>query len=142
MYLDSLRGDVTREVPEPEVPMIFDPLSDLSTRPVRGFLTILQEGIQTLFHLLLFSLLLLGFGGLIYKALRSGGWIESVLGTFWAQHPAMAIMALLAALATAAVAKRYFDSTATFGKRGDLLVYGCLALGLFFAFKLIVTGTL
>jgi hypothetical protein len=129
-------------LPNPEVPMIFDPLSDLSTRPVRGIVTILQEGIQTLFHLLLFSLLLLGFGGLIYKALRSGGWIESLLGTFWAQHPAMAIMALLAALATAAVAKRYFDNTAAFGKRGDVLVYGCLALGLFFAFKLIVTGTL
>ena len=122
--------------------MMLDPLSDLTTRPVRGVLSILQEGVQTLFHLLLFSLLLLGFGGLIYKALRSGGWIESLLGTFWAQHPTMAIVTLLAALGVAAGAKRYFDKASMFGKRGDVLVYGCLALGLFFAFKLIVTGTL
>lgn len=122
--------------------MMFDPLSNLTDRPARGVLHILQEGIQTLFHLLLFSLLLLGFGGLIYKALRSGGWIESILGSFWAQHPAMAIVALLGAVGVAAMAKRYFDNGTMFGKRGDILVYGCLALGLFFAFKLVVTGTL
>ena len=122
--------------------MLFDPLSSLTDRPARGVLHILQEGIQTLFHLLLFSLLLLGFGGLIYKALRSGGWIESILGSFWAEHPTMAIVALLAAVGVAACAKRYFDNATMFGKRGDILVYGCLALGLFFAFKLVVTGTL
>jgi hypothetical protein len=122
--------------------MMFDPLSNLTDRPARGVLHILQEGVQTLFHLLLFSLLLLGFGGLIYKALRSGGWIESILGGFWAQHPAMAIVALLGAVGVAAMAKRYFDNATMFGKRGDILVYGCLALGLFFAFKLVVTGTL
>ncbi|CAN0481886.1 unnamed protein product, partial [Phaeothamnion confervicola] len=121
--------------------MLFDPMSNLTARPVRGILQILQEGIQTLFHLLLFSLLLLGFGGLIYKALRSGGWIETLLGSFWAAHPAWAITALLAALAGAAALKRYFDNATMFGKRGDLLVYAFLALGLFFAFKLVVTGT-
>ena len=122
--------------------MLFDPISSLTDRPARGVLHILQEGIQTLFHLLLLSLLLLGFGGLIYKALRSGGWIESILGSFWAQHPAMAIVALVAGVGAAACAKRYFDNATMFGKRGDILVYGCLALGLFFAFKLVVTGTL
>ncbi len=122
--------------------MMIDPFSDLTDRPVRGVLHLLQEGIQTLFHLLLFSLLLLGFGGLIYKALRSGGWIQSILESFWAQHPATAIVALLAAVGVTAGAKRYFDNVSMTGKRGDVLVYGCLALGLFFAFKLIVTGTL
>jgi Na+/H+ antiporter NhaC len=122
--------------------MMLDPFSDLTDRPVRGVLHLLQEGIQTLFHLLLFSLLLLGFGGLIYKALRSGGWIPSLLESFWAQHPATAIVALLAAVGVAAGAKRYFDNVSMFGKRGDVLVYGCLALGLFFAFKLVVIGSL
>ena len=122
--------------------MLFNPVSSLTDRPARGVLLVLQEGIQTLFHLLLFSLLLLGFGGLIYKALRSGGWIESVLGSFWAKHPTMAIIGLLAAVGVVACAKRYFDNATMFGKRGDILVYGCLALGLFFAFKLFVTGTL
>ena len=122
--------------------MMFDPLSDLTSRPVTGVLQLLQEGIQTLFHLLLFSLLLLGFGGLVYKALRSGGWIEFLLGSFWGQHPAMAVAALLATTGVAAGTKRYFDNGSMLGKRGDVLVYGCLALGLFFAVKLVVTGTL
>jgi len=122
--------------------MILDPLSDLTARPVRSVLQILQEGVQTLFHLLLFSLLVLGFGGLLYKALRSGGWVESVLGRIWDQHPTITIVTLLAALAGAIWGTRMFDRLPLFGKRGDMLVYCCLALGLFFAFKLVVTGSL
>jgi hypothetical protein len=122
--------------------MILDPLSDLTARPVRSVLQILQEGVQTLFHLLLFSLLVLGFGGLLYKALRSGGWVESILGRIWDQHPTVAIVTLLAALAGATWGTRVSDRLPLFGKRGDMLVYCCLALGLFFAFKLVVTGSL
>ena len=122
--------------------MMFDPFSDLTARPAKGLYTLVQEGLQTLFHLLLFSLLLLGFGGLIYKALRSGGWVETLLANPWAQHPAMTIVAVLCAIGSIACARRFFNNGATWGKRGDLLVYGCLALGLFFAFKLLVTGSL
>ena len=122
--------------------MMLDPLSDFTARPLRSVLQILQEGVQTLFHLLLFSLLVLGFGGLLYMALRSGGWVESVLGRIWDQHPTVAIMTLLAALAGAIWGTRLFDRLPLFGKRGDMLVYCCLALGLFFAFKLVVTGSL
>jgi Na+/H+ antiporter NhaC len=122
--------------------MMLDPISELTARPVRSVLQILQEGVQTLFHLLLFSLLVLGFGGLLYKALRAGGWVESVLGRIWDQHPTVAIVTLLAALAGATWGTRLFDRLPMFGKRGDMLVYGCLALGLFFAFKLVVTGSL
>jgi hypothetical protein len=122
--------------------MMLDPLSNLTARPVRSVLQILQEGVQTVFHLLLFSLLVLGFGGLLYKALRSGGWVDSVLGRIWDQNPTAIIVALLAVLAGAAWGTRLFDRLPLYGKRGDMLVYCCLALGLFFAFKLIVTGTL
>ncbi|MEK6210010.1 MAG: hypothetical protein AABM64_06505 [Pseudomonadota bacterium] len=122
--------------------MMLDPLSNLTARPVRSVLQILQEGVQTLFHLLLFSLLVLGFGGLLYKALRSGGWVESMLGRIWDQHPTVAIVMLLAALAGATWGTRLFDRLPLYGKRGDMLVYCCLALGLFFAFKLVVTGSL
>ncbi len=121
--------------------MMLEPLSDFTARPIRTILQILQEGIQTLFHLLLFSLLVLGFGGLLYKGLRSGGWVETVLGRIWDQHPTAAIVTLLAALAGAIWGTRLMDRMPMFGKRGDMLVYCCLALGLFFAFKLVVTGS-
>ena len=122
--------------------MMLDPLSDFAARPVRSVLQILQEGVQTLFHLLLFSLLVLGFGGLLYKALRSGGWVESVLGRIWEQHPMAAVATLLAGLAGATWGTRLFNRLPLYGKRGDMLVYCCLALGLFFAFKFMVTGSL
>jgi len=121
---------------------MLDPLSNLTARPAKGLYSLMQEGLQTLFHLLLFSLLLLGFGGLIYKALRSGGWIDTLLANVWAQHPAMTFALLLGIIGGIAGARRFFNNGAVWGKRGDLLVYGCLALGLFFAFKLLVTGSL
>lgn len=122
--------------------MMFDSLPSLTERPVKSALHVLQEGVQTLFQLLLFSLLVLGFGGLVYKALRTGGWIESFLDRIWDQHPAMAIVTVLAIPVIASWTKRCFDHLPLFGKRGDVLVYCCLALGVFFAFKLAVTGTL
>jgi hypothetical protein len=122
--------------------MLLDPISDMTARSNRSVWQMLQEGIQTLFHLLLFSLLALGFGGLIYKAVRPDGWIGNTLSQLWAQHPVATIVACGAALAASAFGTRLFERLPLFGKRGDMLVYCCLALGLFFAFKLIVTGSL
>ncbi len=122
--------------------MLLDPISNLTARPGRTVLQLIQEGIQTLFHLMLFSLLVLGFGGLVYKALRPEGWMTGLAGQIWGQHPVAAILLSIAAVCGAMWATRFFESLPLFGKRGDLLVYCCLALGLFFAFKLVVTGSL
>lgn len=122
--------------------MLLDPLSDLSARPGRSLLHLLQEGVQTLFHLLLFSLLVLGFGGLVYKALRPDGWVSGTVGQIWDNHPVLAIVVCMAGLVAGMWGTRYFERLPLFGKRGDLLVYACLALGVFFAFKLVVTGSL
>lgn len=122
--------------------MLFDSFSDLTARPGRTLIEVAQEGVQTLFHLLLFCLLLLGFGGLIYKALRTGGWIEGIFGQLWDQHPMALALVALASMISAAWGSRFLEKVPMFGKRGDLLVYGWLALGVFFAFKLTVTGSL
>lgn len=122
--------------------MLLDPMSNLSARPGRSLFQLLQEGVQTLFHLMLFSLLVLGFGGLVYKALRPEGWLSHTLAQIWAQHPVMALIACAAALGTGVWGARFFERLPLFGKRGDMLVYACLALGMFFAFKLVVTGSL
>lgn len=122
--------------------MLLDPMSNLSARPGRSVLQLLQEGIQTLFHLMLFSLLVLGFGGLVYKAVRPEGWLSNVVGQVWSRHPVGAIVFCVAVLAAGMWGTRFFERLPLFGKRGDMLVYCCLALGLFFAFKLAVTGTL
>ena len=122
--------------------MLLDPMSNLTARPVRSVLQLIQEGLQTLFHLMLFSVLVLGFGGLVYKALRPEGWMTGVMGHVWGQHPVAAILLSIAAVCGAMWAARFFERLPLFGKRGDMLVYSCLALGMFFAFKLVVTGSL
>lgn len=122
--------------------MLLDPMSDLSARPGRSLLQLLQEGVQTLFHLLLFSLLVLGFGGLVYKALRPDGWVSGTVGQIWDNHPVLTIVVCMAGLGAGLWGTRYFERLPLFGKRGDMLVYACLALGVFFAFKLVVTGSL
>ena len=122
--------------------MLLDPMSNLTARPGRTLLQLIQEGLQTLFHLMLFSLLVLGFGGLVYKALRPEGWMTGVVGQIWGQHPVAAILLSIAAVCGAMWGTRFFERLPSFGKRGDMLVYCCLALGLFFAFKLVVTGSL
>lgn len=122
--------------------MMFDTFSVWINRPTRGIRFFLHEGIQTLSHLLLLCLLLLGFGGMVFKTLGSGGWLHALLGNLWDHRAAAAALAVLAGAAVAMGAKRYFDNVSLIGKRAEFLVYGCLALGLYFAFKLIVTGTL
>lgn len=122
--------------------MLLDPMSNLTARPGKTVMQMLQEGIQTLFHLLLFSLLVLGFGGLVYKALRPEGWMASTVGEVWRLHPVAAILFGAGALGAALWGTRLFERLPLFGKRGDMLVYCCLSLGLFFAFKLAVTGSL
>src|SRR4051812_50111529 len=108
---------------------MFDPFSDLTARPAKGLYNLVQEGLQTLFHLLLFSLLLLGFGGLIYKALRSGGGVGTLLTKLLAQHPPLTVVGLFWALPSISRPRPLFKNSSTFGKRGDPLGFGWLPLG-------------
>jgi hypothetical protein len=121
---------------------MLDPLSHLSERPVRTLIGVLHEGIQTLFQLLLLCLLILGLGGLVYKAVGPDGWLESTLGRIWDSHPVVAMVGALALLIGGAWLPRKLERLPLFGHRGDWLVYGCLAFGLFFALRLIATGAL
>lgn len=121
---------------------MLDPLSHLTDRPVRGLISGLQEGVQTLFQLLLLCLLVLGLAGLVYKAVGPDGWLEATLGHLWETQPATAIGGALVLVFGAAWIKRGAERLPLFGKGGDWLVYGCLALGLFFAIRLIATGSL
>ena len=121
---------------------MLEPLSHLSDRPVRTLIGVLQEGIQTLFQLLLLCLLILGLGGLVYKAVRPDGWLESTLGRIWDSYPVLAILGALALLIGGAWLPRKLERLPLFGRGGDWLVYGCLAVGLFFALRLIATGAL
>jgi hypothetical protein len=121
---------------------MIDPLSHMTDRPLRSLFGVLHEGFHTLFQLLFLSLLLLGLGGLIFKAVRPGGWVEALSGGLWEANPSYAIGALLALIIGSIWAKRAVESLPLFNRRSEWLVYGCLALGAFFAVQLIANGTL
>jgi len=91
--------------------------------------------------ILLLALVLLGALGLAYRMLRPGGWAGTVLDYLWGKSPALVWGAAFAAVIASAVLKcmlfpRNRDS------HGDLLLYVGVAVGLFFFFKLVATGSL
>lgn len=121
---------------------MIDPLSNLTDRPLRSLFGVLHEGFHTLFQLLFLSLLLLGLGGLIFKAVRPDGWLEALSSGLWQANPGYALALLLALIIGSTWLKRSVERLPLFNRRGEWLVYGCLALGAFFALELIATGTL
>jgi len=91
--------------------------------------------------MLLLALVLLGVIGLAYRVLRPGGWAGSVLDYLWGKSPGLVWAAAFGTVIAAAFLKgvlfpRRGDS------HGDLLLYVGVAVGLFFFFKLIATGSL
>jgi hypothetical protein len=109
-------------------------------RPMHSGKRMFAELAGTLLNAAVVSLLVLGVGGLAYKLLKPDGWVGAWLGRFWQVHPGYAVLAFVGMLAGGYGLKRWLDSNAADGTRGDVLVYTGLALGLFFAFELAVTG--
>jgi hypothetical protein len=88
------------------------------------------------------GLVVLGLGGTLYKSLKPGGWLTLVLDRLWDQNPWLVWFLGFGAAALLALGKWWVSHSPRAGRRSDVLVYTFLALGLFFCFKLIVTGTL
>jgi len=88
------------------------------------------------------GLVVLGVGGLLYKALKPEGWITTSLGQLWEKSPGLVWLAGFVIAVITLGFKHYFDRSGRRTSRANLLVYAFLALGLFFFFKLIVTGNL
>jgi hypothetical protein len=122
---------------------MLDPVTSFHHRPLRTLSGVFQEALQTLFELLILSLLLLGIIGLMFKAFGAGGLVPRLLHSAWQSGPgylAMAIVALVFAVAW--VKRAFYKRPAAVGRGGDMLVFSCLALGAFFGLRLIVTGGL
>jgi hypothetical protein len=116
------------------------------TRPVYGRSTSRAGGllgglVEDLAAIALVGLVVLGLGGVIYKLFKPEGLGSSLLGYLWDKSP---WLVWLAAFAVAAItlAGRH-AAIGTRGTRGgNVFTYLLVALGVFFLFKLLITGSL
>jgi hypothetical protein len=83
----------------------------------------------------------LGIAGLAYHALAPGGLLGPWLGRLWANHPVAATLVLIGLVAVTLTARAQSGARAM-QRGGDGPLYVLVALGMFFAVRWLVTGTL
>ena len=90
----------------------------------------------------IFCLMILGIVGVLAHAIGRGGWIERFLGTVIDEGIGIIIGVLIAGAAMWWVGRRILLATQTNKAFNDALMYGLIALGVFFFARLLIYGTL
>jgi hypothetical protein len=98
--------------------------------------------VEDAFAVAMVGLTLLGVAGLIYKAFRPQGWVNVTLESLWQQSPGLVWIVGFGLTLVILFIKHTFDLTPSRGRTGNLIAYAFVALGVFFFFKLIITGAL
>ena len=121
---------------------MLNPITNLQGRRVRSVGSVFHEALYTLFQLLLLLLLLLGIGGITYTAIRSDGWLMSMLRHAWKRDPIYALLGIVGVLLGGAWFKVVFEQRLEkIDYIGDVLIYAWLVLGAYFGTRLILTGS-
>ena len=122
---------------------MLNPIVNLQNRNMRSLGSIFHEAAYTLFQLLLLVLLILGIGGVAYSAISSDGWLLSLLKNAWKRDPVYALLTTCGVVLGISWLKGFFERRLEkINYIGDLLIYGWLVLGAYFATRLILTGSL
>jgi hypothetical protein len=98
--------------------------------------------VEDAFSIVLIGFVVLGLGGTAYQALKPGGWLTVALDRIWDKSPWLVWVVGFAFAATLLLGKRWLARNPRAGGGSDAVVYAFMALGLFFFFKLLVTGSL
>ena len=122
---------------------MLDPITNLQQRPIRTLGSLANEALQTIFQFLLLSMLLLGIGGTVYKAIGTDGWLPGLLLAAWESGPAQLVLATSALFVGVTWIRRIlYRGPSANSRTGDAMMLGCLAIGVFFALRLAITGEL
>jgi hypothetical protein len=118
-------------------------MSRVTSRSPRSLAQILRGALEDSLAVAVVGLVVLGVGGLVYKLLSPQGWLTGWLGELWNSSPGLVWLVAFGGAIAVILGKHFYDRN-PHGRsnRGNLIVYGFLALGLFFFFKLIVSGSL
>lgn len=91
------------------------------------------------------ALILAGIGGVSYHMFKENGWLGLILGKVWDIQMANPVIAIPVTLAILFLGKLWYDhnrSKGHIGKLADILVYVVMAVGAYFAYRLVVDGSL
>lgn len=103
------------------------------SKEVKGILHLLAD-IASLF------LMLIGVGGAMFKFLNPDGWLKAWMHEIWHFNPGYLLVSAVLLLVAFLLVKRWLDSLNTKTFLGDLIMYAWIALGLYFAVHLALTG--
>jgi len=118
-------------------------MNRVSGRTSKSFGHMLRSGLEDAVAVAVVGLVVLGVGGLVYKLLNPDGWLSDWLGRLWDRSPGLVWVVGFVGAAVVIFGKHVYDRNPHGNStRGNLVVYAFLALGLFFFFKLVVTGSL
>jgi hypothetical protein len=103
---------------------------------------LMSSMLEDAFAVAMVGLTLLGVAGLVFKSFNPQGWISKLLDGLWQKSPGLVWLAGIGLAALIIVGKHYYDRTPSNTRSGNFIAYAFVALGMFFFFKLIVTGSL
>jgi hypothetical protein len=118
-------------------------MNRVSGRTSRSLAETLRSGLEDAVAVAVVGLVVMGVGGLVYKLLNPDGWLTDWLGRLWEKSPGLVWLVGFVGAVVVIGGKHVYDRNPPGNTtRGNLLVYAFMALGLFFFFKLVVTGAL
>ncbi|MFA7239695.1 MAG: hypothetical protein WC091_06260 [Sulfuricellaceae bacterium] len=105
----------------------------------------MSKEVKNLLHLLidiaLFCLMFLGVVGTIFKFLNPNGWLQAWVHEIWRFSPGYILTGAVLALIALLLIKRWLGSLNAKTFLGDLIMYAWVALGLYYAVTLALTGS-
>jgi hypothetical protein len=116
-------------------------LRDYSSRPRRAK-GLVGGFFQLMLDLVVFALMLLGVVGILYRFFMPEGWLSRMWDAIWKQNPAYSFLLLGVVVAVFVLGKGWLDSINFRGKPGDFIVYAWMAVGAYFGFHFLTTGSL
>lgn len=103
--------------------------------PIHGFL-------QLILDLVLFAFMLLGVGGVVFKFIMPEGWMAEGWDLIWKKNPGYAFFFFLAAVIAFVLGKSWLDNLNLQARPGNFIAYVWALLGMYFAVKLGIYGSL
>jgi len=96
--------------------------------------------LDTIFAVSRFGLMLIGIIGISVELFRDNGWLKQLIGKAFSSPSALLLIPLVIG-ALYVLDKIISNAAGTASKKGDIPLYIMMAIGAFFLFRLVTTGS-